>query len=71
MQLKERIELTRITLDSLEKIEANNGLIPDGFVLEFRAGWSKFWDESLHVDDGVVNGVDSGGFYRLTPKAEQ
>lgn len=72
MQLNERIELTRITLDALEKIEANKGIVPEGFVLEFRSMWSKEWSgESVHVVDGSVNGVDSGGFYRLQPKGQQ
>ena len=37
MNLKERIELTRQTLDALERVEANGDNIPDGFVLEVKS----------------------------------
>ena len=75
MDLDTRIKLTRQTLDTLETIWTNGGRVPEKFVLEFRSGWSKDWIESCRPEHGVVNGtvsgVDSGGFYRLTPKGDE
>lgn len=65
MDLKERIELARTTMNALEQIEANKGKVPDGFILEFRADWSKGWIESCHTIATDIATVDNSGFYRL------
>ena len=66
MDLQERIELTRQTLDALERIKANGRDVPDGFVLEWSRNGAS-WDESAYVnrtDNKVWNG-DHQSFYRL------
>lgn len=52
MDLKERIELTRQTLDAIERVEANKGSVPDGFVLEYYDATDHSWGWS-GLNDGT------------------
>jgi hypothetical protein len=63
MDLKERIELTRQTLDALERIEANGGNVPDGFNLEW-SNYGKDWEPSVYAN-GRAYVMDSSLQYRL------
>jgi hypothetical protein len=66
MDLKERVELMRQTLDALERIEANGGKVPDGFVLEC-TDRGEHWGRSAYVNvaDKTVRQTDAGVYYRL------
>lgn len=63
MDLKERIRLDRQTVETLERIEANGGNVPDGYRLECKSAGCTGW--CLH---GLsVETLDASWWFRLTP----
>lgn len=57
------IELMRSTVDCYDRMKANGGNVPDGFMLEFRSRKSAWMRDTLGVPTTFVD----GHYYRLVP----